>query len=198
MEEPAGSPGVEEFNTDGTDTTDGADSRRIAQTIDSMLAYEEAPLTLEMLRHGGDSEALRGPGVLAVSAAQMLDVFGLRHIVASLDSAEVSLEGSAECFRENQYYRVRRLVGPCVGIASRAVQNVSVKIRITVCVCELWEVGNAFDKALGPTGRQDVPERRFQGQRQCRGWPHTRQGPEVRLELGDLRSQPDFIVWRLG
>ena len=81
-------------------------------------------------------------------------------------------EGGAECFRENSYSRV--------------------------CVCELWEVGNAFDKALGPTGRQDVPERRFQGQRQCRGWPHTRQGPEVRLELGDLRSQPDFIVWRLG
>ena len=92
MEEPAGSPGVEEFNTDGTGTPDGADSRRIAQTIDSMLAYEEAPLTLEMLRHGGDSEALRGPGVLAVSA-QMLDVFGLRHIVASLDHATVSLRG---------------------------------------------------------------------------------------------------------
>ena len=93
VEEPAGSPGVEEFNTDGTGTPDGADSRRIAQTIDSMLAYEEAPLTLEMLRHGGDSEASRGPGVLAVSAAQMLDVFGLRHIVATLDHATVSLRG---------------------------------------------------------------------------------------------------------
>ena len=96
MEEPAGSPGVEEFNTDGTDTTD-ADERRIAETIDRMLALrgtdEEANFTLEMLRHGGDSEALRGPGVLAVSAAQMLDVFGLRHIVATLDHATVSLRG---------------------------------------------------------------------------------------------------------
>ena len=96
MEEPARSTGVEEFNTDGTDTTDGADSRRIAENIDRMLALqgtdEEATFTLEMLRHGGDSEALRVPGVLAVSA-QMLDVFGLRHIVATLDHATVSLRG---------------------------------------------------------------------------------------------------------
>ena len=104
MEEP-GSTGVEEFNTNGTDTTDADErrieetrvERRIEETIDRMLALrgtdEEANFTLEMLRHGGDSEALRGPGVLAVSAAEMLDVFGLRHIVATLDHATVSLRG---------------------------------------------------------------------------------------------------------
>jgi hypothetical protein len=94
VEEP-GSTGVEEFNTDGTETTHGVE-KRIEESIDRMLALrgtnEEATFTLEMLRHGGDSEALRGPGVLAVSA-QMLDVFGLRHIVATLDHATVSLRG---------------------------------------------------------------------------------------------------------
>ena len=94
MEEP-GSTGVEEFNTDGTDTTDGVE-RRIEETIDRMLALrgtdEEATFTLEMLRHGDDSEALRGHGVLAVSS-ELLDVFGLRHVVASLDHASVSLRG---------------------------------------------------------------------------------------------------------
>ena len=96
MEEPAGSTGVEEFNTDGTDTPDGADSRRIAENIDRMLALqgtdEEATFTLEMLRHGGDSEALRVPGVLAVPS-ELVDVFGLRQVVASLDLASVSLRG---------------------------------------------------------------------------------------------------------
>ena len=95
MEEP-GSTGVEEFNTDGTDTTDGADSRRIAETIDRMLALqgtdEEATFTLEMLRHGDDSEALRSHGVLAVPS-ELVDVFGLRQVVASLDLASVSLRG---------------------------------------------------------------------------------------------------------
>ena len=94
MEEP-GSTGAEEFNTDGTDTTDGVE-RRIEETIDRMLALrgtdEEATFTLEMLRHGDDSEALRGPGVLAVSS-ELLDVFGLRHVVASLDHVSVSLRG---------------------------------------------------------------------------------------------------------
>ena len=96
MEEPAGSTGVEEFNTDGTDTPDGADSRRIAENIDRMLALqgtdEEATFTLEMLRHGDDSEALRGHGVLAVPS-ELVDVFGLRQVVASLDLASVSLRG---------------------------------------------------------------------------------------------------------
>ena len=95
MEEPAGSTGVEEFNTDGTDTTDGAE-RRLEERIDRMLALrgtdEEATFTLEMLRHGDDFEALRVPGVLAVSS-ELLDVFGLRHVVASLDHASVSLRG---------------------------------------------------------------------------------------------------------
>ena len=94
MEEP-GSTGVEEFNTDGTETTDGVE-KRIEESIDRMLALrgtnEEATFTLEMLRHGDDSEALRGPGVLAVSS-ELLDVFGLRHVVASLDHASVSLRG---------------------------------------------------------------------------------------------------------
>jgi hypothetical protein len=94
VEEP-GSTGVEEFNTDGTDTTDGVE-RRIEETVDRMLALrgtdEEATFTLEMLRHGDDSEALRGHGVLAVSS-ELLDVFGLRHVVASLDHASVSLRG---------------------------------------------------------------------------------------------------------
>jgi hypothetical protein len=110
VEEPAGSTGVEEFNTDGTETTDPVE-RRIEETLDRMLALrgtpEEATFTLEMLRHGGRSEeALRVPGVLAVSSeealrghgvlavsSQLLDVFGLRHIVASLDHASVSLRG---------------------------------------------------------------------------------------------------------
>ena len=94
MEEP-GSPGVEEFNTNGTDTTD-ADERRIEETVDRMLALrgtdEEATFTLEMLRHGDDSEALRGHGVLAVPS-ELVDVFGLRQVVASLDLASVSLRG---------------------------------------------------------------------------------------------------------
>ena len=94
MEEP-GSTGVEEFNTNGTDTTD-ADERRIEETVDRMLALrgtnEEATFTLEMLRHGDDSEALRGHGVLAVSS-ELLDVFGLRQVVASLYHASVSLRG---------------------------------------------------------------------------------------------------------
>ena len=94
MEEP-GSTGVEEFNTDGTDTTDGVE-RRIEETIDRMLALrgtdEEATFTLEMLRHGDDSEALRGHGVLAVPS-ELVDVFGLRQVVASLDLASVSLRG---------------------------------------------------------------------------------------------------------
>jgi hypothetical protein len=94
VEEP-GSTGVEEFNTDGTETTDGVETR-IEESIDRMLALrgtdEEATFTLEMLRHGDDSEALRGHGVLAVSS-ELLDVFGLRHIVASLDHATVSLRG---------------------------------------------------------------------------------------------------------
>ena len=94
MEEP-GSTGVEEFNTDGTETTDGVE-KRIEESIDRMLAVrgtnEEATFTLEMLRHGDDSEALRGHGVLAVSS-ELLDVFGLRHVVASLDHASVSLRG---------------------------------------------------------------------------------------------------------
>ena len=63
-------------------------------------------------------------------------------------------EGSAECFRENQYYRVRRLVGPCVGIASRAVQNVSVKIRIPVCVCVNY--GRSEMHLIKPLGQQVV------------------------------------------
>lgn len=99
MEELAGSTGVEEFNTDGTDTTDVDErrERRIAETIDRMLVLrgtdEEANFTLEMLRHSADSdEALRVPGVLAVPA-QMHDVFGLRQVVASLDLAAVSLRG---------------------------------------------------------------------------------------------------------
>ena len=94
MEEP-GSTGVEEFNTDGTETTDGVE-KRIEESIDRMLALrgtnEEATFTLEMLRHGDDSEALRGHGVLAVSS-ELLDVFGLRQVVASLDLASVSLRG---------------------------------------------------------------------------------------------------------
>jgi hypothetical protein len=94
VEEP-GSTGVEEFNTDGTETTDGVE-KRIEESIDRMLALrgtnEEATFTLEMLRHGDDSEALRGHGVLAVSS-ELLDVFGLRHVVASLDHASVSLRG---------------------------------------------------------------------------------------------------------
>ena len=96
MEEPAGSTGVEEFNTDGTDTTDGADSRRIAENIDRMLALqgtdEEATFTLEMLKQGDDSAALRSHGVLAVPS-ELGDVFGLSPIVASLDIASVSLRG---------------------------------------------------------------------------------------------------------
>ena len=104
MEEP-GSTGVEEFNTNGTDTTDADDERRIEETrverrieetIDRMLALrgtdEEATFTLEMLRHGDDSEALRGHGVLAVPS-ELVDVFGLRQVVASLDLASVSLRG---------------------------------------------------------------------------------------------------------
>ena len=103
MEEP-GSTGVEEFNTDGTDTTDGVErrieetrvERRIEETIDRMLALrgtdEEATFTLEMLRRGDDSEALRGHGVLAVPS-ELVDVFGLRQVVASLDLASVSLRG---------------------------------------------------------------------------------------------------------
>ena len=94
MEEP-GSTGVEEFNTNGTDTTD-ADERRIEETVDRMLALRgtdaEATFTLEMLRHGDDSEALRGHGVLAVPS-ELVDVFGLRQVVASLDLASVSLRG---------------------------------------------------------------------------------------------------------
>ena len=94
MEEP-GSTGVEEFNTDGTETTDGVE-KRIEESIDRMLAVrgtnEEATFTLEMLRHGDDSEALRGHGVLAVPS-ELVDVFGLRHVVASLDLASVSLRG---------------------------------------------------------------------------------------------------------
>ena len=82
-------PGVEEFSTDGTD---GVEKR-----IDRMRALhgsadETDTCTLEMLRHGDDSEALRGHGVLAVSS-ELLDVFGLRHVVASLDHASVSLRG---------------------------------------------------------------------------------------------------------
>ena len=103
MEEP-GSTGVEEFNTNGTDTTDADErrieetrvERRIEETIDRMLALrgtdEEATFTLEMLRHGDDSEALRGHGVLAVPS-ELVDVFGLRQVVASLDIASVSLRG---------------------------------------------------------------------------------------------------------
>ena len=53
---------------------------------------EEATFTLEMLRHGDDSEALRGHGVLAVPS-ELVDVFGLRQVVASLDLASVSLRG---------------------------------------------------------------------------------------------------------
>ena len=94
MEEP-GSTGVEEFNTDGTETTDGVE-KRIEESIDRMLAVrgtnEEATFTLEMLRHGDDSEALRGHGVLAVPS-ELVDVFGLRQVVASLDLASVSLRG---------------------------------------------------------------------------------------------------------
>ena len=94
MEEP-GSTGVEEFNTDGTETTDPVE-RRIEETIDRMLALrgtdEEATFTLEMLRRGDDSEALRGHGVLAVPS-ELVDVFGLRQVVASLDLASVSLRG---------------------------------------------------------------------------------------------------------
>ena len=94
MEEP-GSTGVEEFNTDGTETTDGVE-KRIEESIDRMLAVrgtnEEATFTLEMLRHGDDSEALRGHGVLAVPS-ELVDVFGLRQVVASLDHASVSLRG---------------------------------------------------------------------------------------------------------
>ena len=94
MEEP-GSTGVEEFNTDGTETTDGVE-KRIEESIDRMLALrgtnEEATFTLEMLRHGDDSEALRGHGVLAVPS-ELVDVFGLRQVVASLDHASVSLRG---------------------------------------------------------------------------------------------------------
>ena len=94
MEEP-GSTGVEEFNTDGTETTDGVE-KRIEESIDRMLALrgtnEEATFTLEMLRHGDDSEALRGHGVLAVPS-ELVDVFGLRQVVASLDLASVSLRG---------------------------------------------------------------------------------------------------------
>ena len=94
MEEP-GSTGVEEFNTDGTETTDGVE-KRIEESIDRMLAVrgtdEEATFTLEMLRHGDDSEALRGHGVLAVPS-ELVDVFGLRQVVASLDLAAVSLRG---------------------------------------------------------------------------------------------------------
>ena len=95
MEEEPGSTGVEEFNTNGTDTTDGVE-RRIEEIVDSMLALrgtdEEATFTLEMLRHGDDSEALRGHGVLAVPS-ELVDVFGLRQVVASLDIASVSLRG---------------------------------------------------------------------------------------------------------
>ncbi len=87
MEEP-GSTGVEEFSTDGTDGVE----KRIEERIDRMLALRGGSCTLEMLRHGDDSEALRGPGVLAVSS-ELLDVFGLRHVVASLDHASVSLRG---------------------------------------------------------------------------------------------------------
>jgi hypothetical protein len=93
VEEP-GSTGVEEFRTDGTDGVE----KRIEERIDRMLALrggsvdEADTCTLEMLRHGDDSEALRGPGVLAVSSV-LLDVFGLRHVVASLDHASVSLRG---------------------------------------------------------------------------------------------------------
>ena len=93
MEEP-GSTGVEEFSTDCTDGVE----KMIEERIDRMLALhggsvdEADTCTLEMLRHGDDSEALRGPGVLAVSS-ELLDVFGLRHVVASLDHASVSLRG---------------------------------------------------------------------------------------------------------
>ena len=103
MEEP-GSTGVEEFNTNGTDTTD-ADERRIEEirvergieeNIDRMLALrgtdEEATFTLELLKQGDDSEALRSHGVLAVPS-ELVDVFGLRQVVASLDIASVSLRG---------------------------------------------------------------------------------------------------------
>ena len=103
MEEP-GSTGVEEFNTNGTDTTDADErrieetrvERRIEETIDRMLALrgtdEEATFTLEMLKQGDDSEALRSHGVLAVPS-ELVDVFGLRQVVASLDLASVSLRG---------------------------------------------------------------------------------------------------------
>ena len=91
MEEP-GSTGVEEFRTDGTDGVE----KRIEERIDRMLALrgtnEEATFTLEMLRHGDDSEALRSHGVLAVPS-ELVDVFGLRQVVASLDLASVSLRG---------------------------------------------------------------------------------------------------------
>ena len=98
MEEP-GSTGVEEFSTDCTDGVE----KMIEERIDSMLALRGGSVdegtatashgcTLEMLRHGDGSEALRGPGVLAVSSG-LIDVFGLRHIVASLDHASVSLRG---------------------------------------------------------------------------------------------------------
>ena len=103
VEEP-GSTGVEEFNTNGTDTTDADErrieetrvERRIEETIDRMLALrgtdEEATFTLEMLKQGDDSAALRSHGVLAVPS-ELVDVFGLRQVVASLDLASVSLRG---------------------------------------------------------------------------------------------------------
>ena len=82
-------PGVEEFSTDGTDG--------VEKMIGGMLALhgsadEADTCPLEMLRHGDDSGALRGPGVLAVPSVR-LDVFGLRQVVASLDLASVSLRG---------------------------------------------------------------------------------------------------------
>ena len=48
--------------------------------------------TVELLEH--DSEVLRCPGVLAVRpGSEVHDVFGLRHIVASLDYASVLRRG---------------------------------------------------------------------------------------------------------
>ena len=110
MEEP-GSTGVEEFSTDCTDGVE----KMIEERIDRMLALRGGSVD----EADGDAQARR----------RLRGVAGSRRFGGVLGAA-----------RRLRVEARRRLVGPCVGLASRAVLNVSVKINITVCVASLDHV----------------------------------------------------------